>query len=116
MLHLHNSIFTAAIVIVEKLSEVFLHVFKDLSSKPQRCFKVIDQRFDVFGMNSHNFIILVIFAEDWTSTDSFGYWHVKDEVVLVYVGLAVILGQFLCCRVAKYSDVFDGFLKLVFCL
>ena len=67
-------------------------------------------------MNSQNFIILVIFAEDWTSTDSFGYWHVKDEVVLVYIGLAVILGQFLCCRVAKYSYVFDGFLKLVFCL
>ena len=67
-------------------------------------------------MNSDNFIILVIFAEDWTSTDSFGYWHIRDEVVFVYVGLPVILDQLLCYSVAKYSDVFDGFLKLVFCL
>ena len=67
-------------------------------------------------MNSQNFIILVVFAEDWTSADSFSYWHVKDEVVFVKVGLPVILGQLLCCRVAKYSDIFDGLLKLVFCL
>ena len=65
-------------------------------------------------MNSHNFIILVIFAEDWTTTDSFGYLHVKNQAVFVYVDLPVILGQLLCYRVAKYCDVFDGFLKLVF--
>ena len=98
------------------MSKFFLHVFKDLSSKLKRCFKIFDQLFDIFGMNSDNFIILVIFTEDWSATDSLTYWHVKDEVVFVYVGLPVILGQLLCFRVAKYSDVFDGFLKLVFCL
>ena len=98
------------------MSKVFLHVFKDLTSKLQRCFKALDQRIDVFGMNSHNFIILIIFGEDWTAADSFGYWHVKDEVVFVHVGLPVILGQLPCYRVAKYSDIFDGFLELVFCL
>ena len=67
-------------------------------------------------MNSHNFIFLVIFREDWTSTDSFGYWHVKDQVIFVNIDLPVILSQLPCYRVAKYSYVFDGFLKLVFCL
>ena len=67
-------------------------------------------------MNSHNFIILIIFTEDRTSTDSFGYWYVKDQVIFVNVDLPVILSQLPCYRVAKYSYVVDGFLKLISCL
>ena len=69
--------------------------------------------FYIFAMNTNDLKVFIIASENRTSADSFCNWHVKDEVVFVHIDLTNILRQLFWLRVANYSHVFDGLLKLV---
>ena len=84
--------FTLAARVV-KLSKVFLHVFKDLSSKLQRCMKRTYEFFYIFAMNTNDLKVFIITSENRTSADSFCNWYFKNEVIFVHIDLTNILCQ-----------------------
>ena len=67
----------------------------------------------IYGMSTYYLKVFIIPSENRTSADPCCNWHAKDEVVFVHIDLTNILRQLFWLRVANYSHVFDGLLKLV---
>ena len=82
-----------AIPRVAKLSKVFLHAFKDLGSKLQRCMKKTYEFIYIFGMSTNYLKVFVVPSENRTAADPCCNWHAKDEVVFVHIDLTNILRQ-----------------------